>query len=65
MYSISRDLVLLNVLLFLFYTRDLISSDSYEKMQETEDRVNKVKTRIIENFDGRASQSLLDYLAML
>ena len=65
MCSISRDLVLLNVLLFLFYTRNLISSDRYEKMQETEDRVNEVKTRIIENFDGRASQSLLDYLAML
>ena len=65
MYSIRRDLVLLNVLLFLFYIRDLISFDIYEKMKEIEDRVNEVKIRISENFDGRASQSLVDYLAML
>jgi len=65
MYSIRRDLVLLNVLLFLFYIRDLISFDIYEKMKEIEDRVNEVKIRISENFDGSASQSLVDYLAML
>jgi len=64
MYSIRRDLVLLNVLLFLFYIRDLISFDIYEKMKEIEDRVNEVKIRISENFDGSASQSLVDYLAM-